>query len=232
MNRTPLLAGLIGCALTCALTSRQAEAQPSSVADTSSRYRLAPGDAIDIKLPYNPEFNESTVVRPDGVIALQLIGEMQVSGLTPLEAERRVREAYKRHLVNPDTTIIVREFANQQAYVGGEVGNPGALPLRTRMTSLAAISYAGGARSSAKLDSVLLIRHVADGHAEVRRLNLTRVLKGRDPDVTLQPFDVVYVPRSAIAKIGLFVDQYIRALVPTNLVFPYNLNSQITVREQ
>jgi protein involved in polysaccharide export with SLBB domain len=220
------------CTLTLAFTCRELEAQLSSVAETSGRYRLAPGDAIDIKLPYNPEFNESTVVRPDGAIALQLIGEIQVSGLTPIEVERRVREAYHRHLVEPDTTVIVREIANQQAYVGGEVVTPGALPLRARMTSLAAISYAGGARSSAKLDSVVLIRHVADGQAEVRKLNLTRVLKGHDPDLTLQPFDVLYVPRSAIAKVGMFVQQYINALVPTNLVFPYNLNPQITVREQ
>jgi hypothetical protein len=33
-------------------------------------------------------------------------------------------------------------------------------------------------------------------------------------DILLMPFDIVYVPRSKIANIDLFVDLYIRRMIP------------------
>jgi hypothetical protein len=62
---------------------------------------------------------------------------------------------------------------------------------------------------------------------EARKLNLADVIAGRAADELLQPHDVVFVPRSRIAQVGLFVEQYINSLVPRALVLPYNLNNVI-----
>jgi hypothetical protein len=56
------------------------------------------------------------------------------------------------------------------------------------------------------------------------KLDLDDVLTGKDfgQDVGLVPFDVVYVPRSPIADINLWVHQYIRANIPVTfgIFFP------------
>ena len=44
---------------------------------------LGPGDALEVKFFFTPELVVSQVVRPDGKIALQLVGEVMVQGRTP-----------------------------------------------------------------------------------------------------------------------------------------------------
>ena len=193
-------------------------------------YRLAPGDVVDLKFTYNPELNDTVTLRPDGCISLQRIGDVRAQQLTPLELAARVNEQYAKYLRHPDASVIVRDFAGQKAYVGGEVVAPGTVDLRGGMTSLQAILKTGGLRPTAKLDNVILIRYAGDERAEVRKLNVKRLLEGRDQDPPLSQYDVLFVPRSAIGKIGLFVDQYVNNVIPRSLMFPYNLNTVVTVK--
>jgi protein involved in polysaccharide export with SLBB domain len=202
----------------------------ASIAISAPSYRLTAGDVMDVKFAYNPELNETVTVRPDGRISLQMIGDVQAQTLTPLELAANIDEKYSKVLRHPAVSVIVREFAGQKAYVGGEVVAPGTVELRGGLTSLQAILKTGGLKSSAKLDSVILIRYAGEQQAEARKLNLKRVLEGRETDPMLSPYDVVFVPRSAIAKVGLFVQQYVDSLIPGNLMFPYNLNTSVTVK--
>lgn len=202
----------------------------ASIAISAPPYRLTAGDVMDVKFAYNPELNETVTVRPDGRISLQMIGDVQAQSLTPLELAANIDEKYSKVLRHPNVSVIVREFAGQKAYVGGEVVAPGTVELRGGLTSLQAILKTGGLKPSAKLDSVILIRYAGEQQAEARKLNLKRVLEGREVDPMLSPYDVVFVPRSAIAKVGLFVQQYVDSLIPGNLMFPYNLNTSVTVK--
>lgn len=202
----------------------------ASIAISAPPYRLTAGDVMDVKFAYNPELNETVTVRPDGRISLQMIGDVQAQTLTPLELAANIDEKYSKVLRHPAVSVIVREFAGQKAYVGGEVVAPGTVELRGGLTSLQAILKTGGLKPSAKLDSVILIRYAGEQQAEARKLNLKRVLEGRETDPMLSPYDVVFVPRSAIAKVGLFVQQYVDSLIPGNLMFPYNLNTSVTVK--
>ena len=114
-------------------------------------------------------------------------------------------------------------------FVGGEVVTPGIVPLRGPVTATQAILATGGVRTSARLSNVILVRYRDGNQAEVSSLDVESVMKGTGQDVLLQPFDVIFVPRSRIAKVGLFVEQYINAVIPRTLalVFPYNLNTSI-----
>jgi polysaccharide export outer membrane protein len=213
----------------------EASAQPPAVPGVASvnepvPYRLAPGDVVDLKFAYNPELNETVALRPDGCISLQMIGDVHAQRLTPLELAARVNEQYARFIRHPAASVIVRDVAGQKAYVGGEVVAPGTVDLRGGLTSLQAILKTGGLKPTAKLDNVILMRYAGDDRAEVRKLNVKRLLEGRDEDPVLSPFDVLFVPRSAIGKVGLFVDQYVNSMIPRSLMFPYNLNTVVTVR--
>ncbi len=83
------------------------------------------------------------------------------------------------------------------------------------MTALQAINGAGGFLDSAQPDDVVLIRQV-DGRLQRFPLPLGRVVRGEylTPNVSLQPTDVLEVPRSGVANVNVWVDQYIRRNLP------------------
>jgi protein involved in polysaccharide export with SLBB domain/radical SAM superfamily enzyme YgiQ (UPF0313 family) len=193
-------------------------------------YRLTPGDVIDIKFSYNPELNETVTLRPDGRITLQRIGEIDAENMTATDLAETVGAKYARLLRQPEVAVIVRDFAGQRAYVGGEVAAPGLVALKGRVTVLQALLNTGGPKASAKLSDAVLLRHLDGNRAEARKLDLTKVLQGQLEDPQMQAYDVLFVPRSGIGKVNLFVEQYINGLLPRNLLFPYNLNTTVSVK--
>jgi polysaccharide export outer membrane protein len=186
-----------------------------------SEYRIQPGDQMEIKFFYNPELNELVTVRPDGRVSLQLAQEIKTAGLTPIELTQALKERYARELNRPEIAVIMRTFAGQRIYVDGEVNKPALVPLSAAMTVLQSISSVGGLKDTALSSEVHIIRRSPEGEPRVFTVDLTRVLNGTDlsQDVVLRPFDVVYVPKSTIANINVWVDQYIRKNIPVSFGF-------------
>jgi protein involved in polysaccharide export with SLBB domain len=180
-----------------------------------SEYRLGPGDVLDIKFFYNPELNETVMIRPDGRISLQLANEVTASGLTCEELRTVLTSRYAKEINRPELSIIVRSFSMQRAYVDGEVFRPGMLPLVGPVTVHQAIAAAGGFRETARRTDVIIIRR-DKGKPVPLKVNMEDVLNNTDPtqDVLLAPFDIVYVPRSNIAEVNKFVDLYLRRNIP------------------
>jgi polysaccharide export outer membrane protein len=178
-------------------------------------YAIAPGDQLDIKFFYNPELNESVTVRPDGMISLQLIDEIQAAGLQPAELDSKLTELYSRELRKPVLTVIVRSFTRQRVYVGGEVNTPGLLVLPAGMTALQAVFQSGGFKETAQPAETLIIRKGANNIPIPLRIDLTAVMSanGKVFDFELKPDDIVYVPKSAIANANKFIEQYIGGML-------------------
>jgi protein involved in polysaccharide export with SLBB domain len=186
---------------------------------TEQEYRLQVGDQLDIKFFYNHELNEQVTVRPDGRISLQLAHEIMVAGLTPMELTELLTKKYASELKKPEITVIVRSFGGQKVYVDGEVAKPGMVPLVGTVTLLQALSQAGGVKDSARTTEVIVIRRGADNQPLVITVNLDKTISGIDmsQDIILRPFDIVYVPKSAIANVNKWVDQYIRRNIPISI---------------
>ena len=180
-------------------------------------YRLTPGDEITIKIFELPELEETVRIRPDGRVSIQLLDDVEAAGKTPGELDRVITERYLEFYKNPRVTVIVREFANEKVFVGGEVAAPGLFELEGRLTVAGAVFLAGGLRDTAKRRDIILLRDSGSGTPLVMRVNLKRILKKGEPDIPLKPFDVVYVPPTTIAKVDQFVDQYIRRVLPVSL---------------
>ena len=70
----------------------------------------------------------------------------------------------------------------------------------------------------------MVIRRIEGKEPLVMKLDLADVLNGTDfsQDVGLVAFDIVYVPRSPIANVNLWVHQYIRSNIPFNFNLFYN----------
>ena len=181
-------------------------------------YVLQPGDELIIKFYTNPELNEEVEVRPDGMISLQLIDDVQAAGLTPAALDAELTKRYTGELANPQVTVIVRRSSSQRVYVGGEVGSQGVIRLTGGMTIFQAIQKAGGFAKTAHRKCVVLIRQGAEGKPVGRLIDVREIQTGAHPedDIPLQPFDVVFVPRSKIANVDVFVDQYIRQALPVS----------------
>jgi protein involved in polysaccharide export with SLBB domain len=192
-------------------------------------YYLQPGDNFDIKFFYNPELNENVTVRPDGKISLQLIEEIQAAGLTPAQLDEIITEKYSHQLKQTIVTVILKSFGGQKIYVGGEVNSPQVLEVVGRVNALQAIFDAGGCREDAKLSSVMIVSRGPDNQPLARKVDLKKALEGELPeeDYLLRPYDMVYVPKTNLAKSSQFITNVYKFLPPrVGLYFQYELHNE------
>jgi protein involved in polysaccharide export with SLBB domain len=203
---------------------KDAEAKAATFSDYE--YVINPGDNLDIKLFYTPDLNEEVTVRPDGRISLQLVGEIFAAGRTPAELGAILTEQYGREIRKPEVTVIVRSFSAQKIYVDGEVGKPTLLDLESKTTVLQSIAAAGGLLDTARLNEVIVIRRGPESEPMVIPVDLEKALDGTDmnQDLVLMPYDLVYVPKSPIGNVNVWVDQYISGVLPSELLTIWLIN--------
>jgi len=181
-------------------------------------YRLQVDDLVTVRFYRNPELDQDARVRPDGMISLPYVDDVRAAGLTPVELDGNLTTAYTGELATPDVTVIVVEFGAQRVWVGGSVENEGVVELRGEMTVFQAISAVGGFDRWARRDQVVLMRRDSQGLVKAWAIDTRQIANGKSPelDIMLMPYDIVHVPRSAIANVNLWVDQYIRENIPLN----------------
>lgn len=179
-------------------------------------YRFEPGDTIQIRYTFHPDMNQEVTVLPDGKVLAQMVGEINVWGITASQLEKLLVTRTSDRLREPEIVVSVTKFAERTIYIGGEVERPGTIPYRRGLSPLQAVIAAGGFKTSAQQDSVILVRNAgSENNFMSRKLNLNEAINdGTKEPVFLAPHDVIYVPRTAIADANLFVKQYILDLIP------------------
>lgn len=228
-----LLIFLMGCGGGKNTTALPVEAAPV-YQETIGDYYLQPGDNLDIKFFYNPELNENVTIRPDGKISLQLIEEVQAAGLTPAQLDELVTEAYSAELKQNIVTVILKEFGGQRIYVGGEVNSPQVLEVVGRVNALQAIFNAGGFKDNAKMSSVMIVSRGPENRPLVKKVDLTQALEGKlsEDNYLLKPFDMVYVPKTNLARASEFITNIYSFIPPrVGLSFQYELHNEETKTE-
>lgn len=201
--------------------TRHMTAAPSNVAPALGKkeYRIAPGDNLVIKLYYHPELNTEVWVRPDGFISLELVGEINVSGYTPAEVDSVLEAKFNRKLVNPEVAVMVKNSATLKVFVGGEVQQPGLVTIDGGMTLLGAVFQTGGFKSSARLSQIVLLRKdERSAQPQTITIDVRGALQGEQAlaNVALQPFDVIFVPKSGVARANQFMDDFVEGLLPVS----------------
>lgn len=185
----------------------QDQKPPRLTTVTEDRYRLQPGDVMEIQYRYSPEFNQTVTVQPDGYVTLEMGGDLKVAGLTVDESRLAILKKASTRLQDPVATVILKEFQKPYFVVAGEVAQPGKIEMRERVTAIQAIMLAGGMKETAKSSQVVVFRKINSDIAEVKLLNLKTIRHTSDleNDLTLQPGDMVFVPRDKISKIERFM---------------------------
>lgn len=198
-----------------------ASATPVHSAPAPPVYQLGFGDVIEIKFFLNPQFNETVTVRPDGRISLQKVGEIDVAGKTPAQLDSLITAVYDQFVVDPEVTVIVRNIGSHKFYILGEIETPGGYPVEREMSILQALATAGGPKNSARLSNVIILRRNANRQIQPILVDLNKLIRTpSDPlemetnHLAIQPRDIVYVPKTAIASVSTFMKQVYDGILP------------------
>jgi protein involved in polysaccharide export with SLBB domain len=181
-------------------------------------YRIQPGDRLRVAFAYHPTRNRMLAVRPDGRVSLTFAEEVQAAGLTIPELDAALTARVAEHLDAPDLTVEVEAHARQRVYVAGRVARPGELPLTPGMTLQEAITAAGSFAVGAARDAVVLVRADNPSSRSAIKVNADEEAMVA-ADVELQPFDLIYVPPSGIARVGIWIQQHINDVIPRGFRF-------------
>ncbi len=141
-----------------------------------------------------PGLSGSFPVRPDGMISLALIGDLQASGFTPMHLSEDVAQRLKKFVNDPSVTVTVLGVHPKEIFLLGEVSRVGALPLTDDMTPLQAISAAGGLSPFAKAKRIYILR-TEQGRQRKIPFDYKKAIKdGNQQGVSLSPGDTIVVP--------------------------------------
>jgi len=156
-------------------------------------YKIGPQDILRIDVWKEPEISRSVPVRPDGKISLPLLNDVQAAGLTAVQLAKNIRDGLTRFITSPQVTVIITEINSRRVYCNGEVTRPGAMALLPDMTALQALSSCGGFTQFARVKDIYILR-TEHGRQVQHPFNYKDVVKGKSPDVQLQPGDIIVVP--------------------------------------
>jgi len=176
----------------------------------TEEHTLAPNDEIEVRFPFYPDLNDRVLVGPDGRVSLQLVNTVPVGGLTVADATKLLNRRFSQVLKDPQVTLTLRTYAPQQVFVDGWVNNPGLVRSEVPLTVSRALAQAGGVKSGAQTDKILILRRSSDGKVFYYQTELGNYAGAGAQDPLLKSYDVVYVPQTVFASLNDFLINYVK----------------------
>ena len=187
---------LAACATTAGLSSApkiDPQAQAVSV------YHIGVDDVLQVSVWHNPDLDAKVPVRPDGMISIPLVGDIQAGGKTPEEVSAAIADKLKAYVRDPQVAVILTELRSHEylsrVRVTGAVRQPISVPYRQGMTVLDAVLAAGGTTEFASADRTELYRKEGEA-TKAYAVHLDQILKKGDltTNYPAQPGDVITIP--------------------------------------
>jgi protein involved in polysaccharide export with SLBB domain len=197
-------------------------------APPAAPYIIHVGDELAIKMPLNPELNETVRVLSDGTISTSVVQRQMAAGLTLPQLDLALWHDYLKVLKNPVVSAIVVKSAPTPIYLLGEVERPGRYDFEGSIPHLAqAIAVAGGLKRGADDDEIFILRHLPDGRQSFFATKFAALEDGRDPNanVPLAASDEIFIPRTGIARVYGYFNQYFQQFISTSASVDYQVNS-------
>lgn len=194
---------------------------------------LRPGDVLSFVVWREDGLRHAAVIDPNGYATFPMVGAVKATGRSVedirAEAERRLGEFLReprvsilptynnrRVLQDLNVSVLAHQVQPRRIAVIGEVGVMGMTDLRSGARIVDALAQAQVNRSTAAINSVVVIRNPAGGKPRYRVVHLEDYLEGRAPreNIALRNGDIVIVPKTQIAKVGEFVDLFFTRTLP------------------
>ena len=116
--------------------------------------RILPGDLVRLEIWREEEWSGDYLVDQFGVVALPLVGDVQVAGETQRSLKARLQEVYGKEIRNLSLQLLVLK----RIRVTGEVKAPGIFPMEPTMSVADALVMAGGRDVDGQIGPVSLRR--------------------------------------------------------------------------
>ena len=195
---------MLACLLLAGLPVNAQSSPPPlvmSVSATSSNqdYRLGAGDSIGVQVYQSPDLTLESRVSESGVISYPLIGNVQLGGLSLVEAEKTIADALRSggFVRSPQVNITLRQVRGNQVAVLGQVNRPGRFPLETVNTRVSdMLATAGGVTPTG--DDVLIVTGQRQGQAFRRVIDIPGLFLNQKPedDIVVAGGDTLYVNKA------------------------------------
>jgi len=218
---TSVLTITLAVLLSALLVNAQAPPQAQEARDIFVRaYRIGPGDLLELKVFQVDELSQTVRVSEDGSMTLPLLGRIVVEGLTQEGVVQKLSGLLQaKYVKNPQVTIFIKEYKNQQVAVIGAVEKAGSYELVGRKNLLQIISMAGGFSETAG-NGIFILREGADGATSTIAIDLKDLLVNGNQklNIPIEPNDVINVP----------VDREIRVFVMGRVTKPGAIKSKLS----
>jgi len=157
------------------------------------------GDKVSVNVWENPELSVETPIRPDGKIAMPLIGDVMAAGKEPTELAKDITEKLKIYVKYPSVTVMMTSIEGQEFLsrirVTGSVGKDVSIVYQKGMTVLDAVLEADSVDIYAKANSTKLHRKTESGTVTYN-IRLKDIMEKGDmtSNLLLMPGDIITVP--------------------------------------
>lgn len=170
-----------------------AGAKPAAGATEPKAYVIGPLDVLYIKVWKQPDLSGAINVGPDGMISMQLIGQIKADGLTANQLRDVITQKLKECCVNnPEGEVDVQVAKNnsKRYYVYGGVLKPGEFPLDRDTSVMDALSLVGDFKEFANKKKIRILRG-----AKTYYFNYIEVSKGKhmEQNILLENGDRIFV---------------------------------------
>lgn len=130
---------------------------PQEIA-AASQYVVDVGDVLSVRVLGHEDMTTRVRVRPDGRIALPIIGEVEARGKAPGALQSEIASRLKEYVINPTVTLNVEETPPATVSIVGEVAHPGVYPVAPNAHLADALALCGGVTEFANRDRIFLVR--------------------------------------------------------------------------
>lgn len=194
----------------------EAYVKPYETNVTSETYVLQPPDEIEVLCAQVPEVHlQRQRIRPDGKVSFEGIGEVDAAGKTPAELAAALKEKISQlYAVPGDHPVDVRiaAYGSKVFYVLGQVIRPGPMNYTGRDSVLTALA-ATQPNPLAWEQRIQVIRPAAtvDTLPRIFEVDYEKIIVHGDTtkDVLLEEGDIVYVPPTILAAIGMVIEEIV-----------------------
>lgn len=143
MSRRKFLAAGIWLLSTLSVFSAQAQ--------QDDRYRIGPGDVLDIRIYNRPQLSREAVrVEGNGMIRMPLVEtEIQAACQTEGELAKEIATRYTKYYRNLQVDVFIKEYHSRQVAIIGAVNDQSRFELQRRVRLLELLTYAKGPSTKA-----------------------------------------------------------------------------------
>src|SRR5258705_1412346 len=187
-------------------------AKSSGTAVNDTRYRIGPGDVLDVRVARAPELSREAVrVDQSGNIRMPMLDvDIPAACQTEGELAQNIATLYRKYKNEPHVDVFVKDFQSQPVAVIGAIRAPAQFKLQRQVKLLELLSLVGGPTEGA--GQTVQIVHAGKGPVCSQRgsgsvdagdssafvtYNLSEALHGLpDANPFVQPGDVISVPQA------------------------------------